>query len=104
MSKTNFFVRWNMICLVHSLSGLQSYLEKQGVKIHSFIRLHKDKSIRCKILYTKSIQLSMNTKIYMLLLRYLKVSGCIALCYLILISLVFNVYDNCFNSCIVFCD
>jgi len=60
-----------MICLVHSLSDVQSYLEKQGVKYTAFVRLHKDKSIQCKI-YIKSIPLSMNTKIYMLLLRYLK--------------------------------
>ena len=46
-------------------------LGETGCKIYSFVRLHKEKSIHCKI-YIKSIPLSMNTKIYMLLLRYLK--------------------------------
>lgn len=33
-----------------------------------------------------------------------QVSGCIVLCYLTLASLVFNVYNNCFNSCTTFCN
>ena len=75
-----------------------------GCKIYSFVWLHKDKSLQCKILYIKIHTTFYEYEDLYTITKIFKVSGCIALCYLTLISLVFNVYDNCFNSCTVFCN